>query len=147
MKLNIIAPKKTSKKSSKRVGRGIGSGLGKTCGRGHKGQKSRAGSIRRIGFEGGQTPIQRRIPKIGFSSPALKRKSTVELGIKKILKLKITNINLDILKEIGLLSKYVKKARIILDESVVFDKTININGLYCTTGVKKVILNSGGTIE
>src|SRR5437870_3035911 len=98
MKLNDIKPAEGSKPSRKRVGRGIGSGLGKTAGRGHKGQRARAGGYHKVGFEGGQMPIQRRLPKRGFTTEAQARKETEEVRLSDLQKMKETDIDLAVLK-------------------------------------------------
>lgn len=133
MKLNTISPKLNSKPRAKpRLGRGIGTGLGKTAGRGHKGAKSRSGSHLKIGFEGGQMPIQRRLPKFGFNSRKLKR--TTEVRLEQLSSLKDELIDINTLKRTGLLRKKEDKVRVILGRKI--DKPVNPldSQLYCTKG-------------
>ena len=110
MRLNTLQPAPGSKSDRKRVGRGIGSGLGKTCGRGHKGQKSRSGGFHKVGFEGGQMPLQRRLPKIGFVSRI--SLTTAEIRLSELAKVKGDVIDLDSLKSSGLVAKSMKRAKI-----------------------------------
>jgi large subunit ribosomal protein L15 len=142
MKLNTIAPTKGANKAARRVGRGIGSGLGKTAGRGHKGQKSRAGGYHKVGFEGGQMPLQRRLPKRGFKSRALK--NTTEITFKDINKLTESNIDMLTLQKAGLISRQIKRVKIINTGSI--DKAITVTGLIPTTNAKKAIEASGGKV-
>ena len=111
MKLNHLRPAAGSTKGSKRRGRGGGSGLGKTCGRGHKGQKSRSGGYHKSGFEGGQMPLQRRLPKFGFTSR--QSKYTDEIRLEEIKNLNSDSVNLEVLREAGLISKKIKRVRLI----------------------------------
>src|SRR5688572_17376809 len=111
MKLNDIKPAAGSKPPRKRLGRGVGSGLGKTAGRGHKGQKARAGGYHKVGFEGGQMPIQRRLPKRGFSTEAQNRGETAEVRLSDLEKLKETDIDLAVLKAAGVISKNALTAK------------------------------------
>ncbi|CAL4323163.1 50S ribosomal protein L15 [Buchnera aphidicola] len=144
MYLNTIFSKKNSKKSKKRLGRGIGSGLGKTSGRGHKGQKSRKGSSIRRGFEGGQTPLYRRLPKFGFRSR--KKKFSQHVRLSEILVISNKIIDLKTLKKWKIVNINVKKVKIIL-----FGKKIptclRLKGILITKGVRSAILSSGGTIK
>src|SRR5450631_1250835 len=112
MELNTIKPAVGSKKNRRRVGRGIGSGLGKTAGRGHKGQKSRAGGFHKVGFEGGQMPLQRRLPKRGFSS--LTREFVAEVRLDEVGRLEATEITLDVLKAAGVVPVLTLRAKVIL---------------------------------
>ena len=112
MQLNTLSPAEGEKKSRKRVGRGIGSGFGKTCGRGHKGQKSRSGGFSKVGFEGGQMPLQRRLPKVGFSSRVSIITSQVTLS--EIDKLEETEITVDVLKTHNLITKNIKRVKVML---------------------------------
>ena len=139
MKLNTISSEGTSQQR-KRVGRGIGSGLGKTAGRGHKGQKSRSGGNIRLGFEGGQMPLQMRLPKFGFSSRV--NRSFKEVNIKNLNGMKV--VNLDTLKEKKLISKYIKKVKIFGDAPI--DSKIIVEGINVSKGAKKSIENAGGKI-
>ena len=139
MKLNTISSQGTSQQR-KRVGRGIGSGLGKTAGRGHKGQKSRSGGNIRLGFEGGQMPLQMRLPKFGFSSRV--NRSFKEVNIKNLNGMKV--VNLDTLKEKKLISKSIKKVKIFGDTPI--DSKIIVEGINVSKGAKKSIENAGGKI-
>lgn len=139
MKLNNISSEGTSQQR-KRVGRGIGSGLGKTAGRGHKGQKSRSGGNIRLGFEGGQMPLQMRLPKFGFSSRV--NRSFKEVNIKNLNGMKV--VNLDTLKEKKLISKSIKKVKIFGDTPI--DSKIIVEGINVSKGAKKSIENAGGKI-
>ena len=112
MRLNILKPHPDSTSNPKRVGRGIGSAYGKTGGRGHKGQKSRAGGYHKVGFEGGQMPLQRRLPKIGFSSRV--SRITAEIRLHELANLDVEVIDIDVLKSARLISKNIKRAKIIL---------------------------------
>ena len=139
MKLNTISSEGTSQQR-KRVGRGIGSGSGKTAGRGHKGQKSRSGGNIRLGFEGGQMPLQMRLPKFGFSSRV--NRSFKEVNIKNLNGMKV--VNLDTLKEKKLISKSIKKVKIFGDSPI--DSKIIVEGINVSKGAKKSIENAGGKI-
>jgi large subunit ribosomal protein L15 len=139
MKLNTISSEGTSQQR-KRVGRGIGSGSGKTAGRGHKGQKSRSGGNIRLGFEGGQMPLQMRLPKFGFSSRV--NRSFKEVNIKNLNGMKV--VNLDTLKEKKLISKSIKKVKIFGDTPI--DSKIIVEGINVSKGAKKSIENAGGKI-
>ena len=139
MKLNTISSEGTSQQR-KRVGRGIGSGLGKTAGRGHKGQKSRSGGNIRLGFEGGQMPLQMRLPKFGFSSRV--NRSFKEVNIKNLNGMKV--VNLDTLKEKKLIINSIKKVKIFGDAPI--DSKIIVEGINVSKGAKKSIENAGGKI-
>ncbi len=141
MYLNTIRPAIGAKKNKVRVGRGIGSGLGKTCGRGHKGQKSRAGGFHKIGFEGGQMPIQRRLPKRGFVN--FKNKNCARLRVSDLNKLKETDIGISVLKEHNLISTFSNKVKIY--NSGKCDKKINLRDILLTAGAKRAIEMAGGT--
>ncbi|XBC40683.1 MAG: 50S ribosomal protein L15 [Buchnera aphidicola (Nurudea yanoniella)] len=143
MYLNTIFPSFGSHKIRKRKGRGIGSGFGKTAGRGHKGQKSRSGGIVNKGFEGGQTPLYRRIPKYGFTSCKSRNKSEIKLS--SLLKFSKQVINLDLLKNFKIVKKHVKFVKIILSGTVTAPLTIR--GLYVTKGVRNIVKISGGTVQ
>lgn len=129
-------------KTKIRVGRGIGSGIGKTCGRGHKGQKSRAGGFHKVGFEGGQMPIQRRLPKRGFS--IINRDKPVELTLSDLDSLSEKDINLATLKKFKIISNRVTKVKILNTGSC--EKLLNISGILVTGGAKKAIEVGGGSI-
>ena len=142
MNLNNLQPAFGSKQAKRRVGRGIGSGLGKTAGCGHKGQKSRAGGFHRIGFEGGQMPLQRRLPKRGFKSPSALTRAEVRLS--DLDKLGVDDIDLLVLKQAGLVSGLVKNVRIILSGEI--NRSVNVNGLVVTKGARAAIESKGGKV-
>lgn len=142
MELNNIKPVKDATHYKRRVGRGIGSGIGKTAGRGHKGQKSRSGGFHKIGFEGGQMPLQRRLPKRGFKSCTTLYKTEVRLS--DLEKLSVNEIDISTLKRVGIISKLVKIVRIIL--STGFTKKIIVKNLIVTKGAKIAIETAGGSI-
>ena len=142
MKLNSIKPAEGSKKDRRRVGRGIGSGLGKTAGRGHKGQKSRAGGFHKVGFEGGQMPLQRRLPKRGFSS--LTKEFNAEVNLTDIQRLPISNIDLLALKKAGLVSQIVRRVKLIASGKL--DRKVDLSGLLATAGAKVAVEAAGGSI-
>ena len=142
MRLNTIKPAEGSKKDRRRVGRGIGSGLGKTAGRGHKGQKSRAGGFHKVGFEGGQMPLQRRLPKRGFIS--LTRNDTAEVRLSDLAKLPLEQIDLLALKAAGLVPAMAKAAKVI--KSGKLEKAVTLQGLSATAGAKAAIEAAGGSI-
>src|SRR6187431_1511557 len=128
MELNTIKPAEGAKHAKRRVGRGIASGLGKTAGRGHKGQKSRAGGYHKVGFEGGQMPIQRRLPKFGFNSRI--SYTTAEVRLSSLANVSESEINLDTLKRAGLISKNMKRAKIYLAGRI--ERPIVISGIRVT---------------
>ena len=142
MELNTIKPAAGSKKNRRRVGRGIGSGLGKTAGRGHKGQKSRAGGYHKVGFEGGQMPLQRRLPKRGFLAVTINKAAEVRSG--DLRKVPVENIDLDSLVKAGLVPNGTKRAKIILAGKV--EKAFKISGLAASKGAKEAIEKAGGSI-
>ena len=143
MRLNTLSPAPGSKPSAKRVGRGIGSGLGKTCGRGHKGQKSRSGGSVRPGFEGGQMPLKQRLPKFGFTS----RKSlvTAEVRLGELAKVDGDVIDLATLKTANLITKDIKFVKVVLSGEIA--RTVTVKGLRVTKGAKAAIEAAGGKIE
>ncbi|HIL39084.1 MAG: 50S ribosomal protein L15 [Methylococcales bacterium] len=143
MFLNTIKPSAGTKKKAKRVGRGIGSTLGKTCGRGHKGQKSRSGGFHKVGFEGGQMPLQRRLPKVGFSSRS--KKYTAQVRLSELQGLDVEVISLQTLIENNLVPAITKKAKVIMSGEL--NKAVSIQGLGVTPGAKAVIESAGGKIE
>jgi large subunit ribosomal protein L15 len=143
MKLNELKPGEGSKHAAKRVGRGIGSGLGKTAGRGHKGQKSRAGGFHKVGFEGGQMPLARRLPKRGFISLTRDEKAEVRLG--DLGSLPVDAVDLLVLKQAGLVPQLAKRVRIILAGKI--DKAIKVSGIAVTKGAKAAIEAAGGSVE
>lgn len=142
MNLNNLQPAYGAKQAKRRVGRGIGSGLGKTAGRGHKGQKSRAGGFHRVGFEGGQMPLQRRLPKRGFKSHAALTRAEVRLS--DLDKLGVDEIDLLVLKQAGLVSGLVKNVRVILSGEI--NRSVTVNGLAVTKGAKAAIESKGGKV-
>ncbi|MBT1452262.1 50S ribosomal protein L15 [Glaciecola sp. XM2] len=143
MRLNTIAPAPGAKSAPKRVGRGIGSGLGKTGGRGHKGQKSRSGGSVKPGFEGGQMPIQRRLPKFGFTS----RKSFVtdQVTLSEIAKVEGDVVSLDTLKAAGLVKKEMQLVKVIKSGEI--NRAVTVNGLKVTKGALEAINAAGGKVE
>jgi large subunit ribosomal protein L15 len=143
MKLNTLKPVEGSNPSARRVGRGIGSGFGKTAGRGHKGQKSRAGGFHKVGFEGGQMPIQRRLPKRGFKS--LTKDYKDQIRTSELNKLPEGKIDLLTLKKENLISELALSVKIFLSGAI--DKKYTISGLAVTKGAKAVIEAAGGSIE
>lgn len=143
MKLNDLRPDPGSRPSAKRVGRGIGSGLGKTCGRGHKGQKARAGGFHKVGFEGGQMPLQRRLPKVGFRSHKSLEKDEVRLTELNLVEGDV--VDLETLRAAGLLNRVVKSVKIIASGEVT--RALTIRGLGVTKGARAAIEAAGGKIE
>ena len=143
MHLNTIKPAAGSKKAAKRVGRGIGSGTGKTCGRGHKGQKSRSGGWHKVGFEGGQMPLQKRLPKFGFASRMAKYSE--EICLYHLESLKTDTVDLAFLIEKGMVKKFVTKVKVI--NTGTMTKAIKVVGLNVTAGAKASIEKAGGTVE
>lgn len=143
MHLNTLQPAVGAKKKAVRVGRGIGSGLGKTCGRGHKGQHARAGGYHKVGFEGGQMPLQRRLPKFGFKS----RKSlvTAEIRLHELTKIDGDKIDFNSLKEANLINGKIKRVKIIASGELT--KPVVIVGIPVTAGARKIIEAAGGKIE
>ena len=142
MELNTIKPAAGAKKARRRVGRGIGSGLGKTAGRGHKGQKSRSGGFHKVGFEGGQMPLQRRLPKRGFFSQT--REFVAEVNLYDLEKLTETEITLDVLKATGVVASLALRAKVILSGKLT--RKVNLVGVGATKGAKGAIEAVGGTI-
>ncbi|EKD45960.1 MAG: 50S ribosomal protein L15 [uncultured bacterium] len=143
MRLNTLKPAFGSKTKRTRIGRGMGSGLGKTCGYGHKGQKARSGYGRKIGFEGGQLPLQRRLPKFGFSSYTADKVSEVRL--RDLNKIKAAKIDLAELKKANLINNDIQFVKVILAGSI--DKAITLVGIKVTAGVRQAIEKAGGKIE
>ncbi|MEE3278826.1 MAG: 50S ribosomal protein L15 [Pseudomonadota bacterium] len=143
MRLNDIKPRRGSRKQRKRLGRGISAGQGKTCGRGHKGQKSRSGGKVRIGFEGGQLPLQRRVPRFGFRSRI--GAVTAEVRVGELVRVAGDEITLDSLKAANVLSKDVKRARVFMSGEI--HRAVTIKGLSVTQGARAAIEKMGGTIE
>jgi large subunit ribosomal protein L15 len=142
MELNTIQPASGAKHAKRRVGRGIGSGLGKTAGRGHKGQKSRSGGFHKVGFEGGQMPLQRRLPKRGFKSLATPFKAEVRLT--DLEKLPVTEVDILALKQAGVISELARTVRII--KAGELTKKVTVKGLIATKGAKAAIEAAGGSV-
>ncbi len=143
MELNKIKPSAGSKHAKRRVGRGIGSGLGKTAGRGHKGQKSRAGGFHKVGFEGGQMPLQRRLPKRGFKSAQLKYNGEVTLA--DLQRLGADEVDLLTLKAAGLVRQLVRVVKVI--KAGELQRKVVLKGIAATAGAKAAIEAAGGTVE
>ena len=142
MQLNTLKPSEGSKKNRRRVGRGIGSGLGKTGGRGHNGQKSRAGGYHKVGFEGGQMPLQRRLPKRGFKSAQLKFNGEVTLA--DLQALAIDEIDLQALKLAGLVGELIRHVKVI--KSGELSRKVTLKGVAATAGAKAAIEAAGGSL-
>ncbi len=143
MKLNTISPAEGSKKNRKRVGRGIGSTDGKTAGRGHKGQKSRSGGFTKVGFEGGQMPLQRRLPKVGFASRSFKL--SAEVRLYELTKVDADVIDLQALINANIIPAISQKAKVIASGEIT--KAVNLKGIKVTPGARKAIEAAGGKIE
>lgn len=143
MYLNTLSPAPGAKQSPRRVGRGVGSGLGKTCGRGHKGQKARAGGYHKVGFEGGQMPLQRRLPKVGFRSRVSLR--TAEVRLHELNKVEGSEVDLLSLRRAGLIPSTITRAKIVLSGKL--EKTVNVRGLRVTKGARSAIEAIGGKVE
>lgn len=142
MHLNSIKPAPGAKTAPKRVGRGIGSGLGKTCGRGHKGQHARAGGFHKVGFEGGQMPLQRRLPKFGFNNTTAL--VTAEIRLNELNKVAGDTITLESLRQANIISTKIERAKIIASGKVT--KAVTISGIAVTKGAKAAIEAAGGKI-
>lgn len=143
MHLNTLKPAEGSKKDAKRVGRGIGCGFGKTGGRGHKGQKSRSGGFRKVGFEGGQMPLQRRLPKVGFTSR--KAQFVAEIRLNELELVAGDVVDLLSLKAANVIGQQIKRAKVILSGEI--SKPVTISGLGVTKGARAAIEAAGGKIE
>ncbi len=142
MRLNTLKPAAGSKSDPHRVGRGIGSGWGKTAGRGHKGQKSRAGGFHKVGFEGGQMPLHRRLPKRGFTS--LSRRYVEVVRLTELEKLGADEIDLMVLKQAGIIGSHAIDARVIASGEI--KRQVTVRGIGVTAGAKKAIEGAGGTV-
>ncbi|MET1115466.1 MAG: 50S ribosomal protein L15 [Comamonas sp.] len=142
MELNSIKPADGSKHAKRRVGRGIGSGLGKTAGRGHKGQKSRSGGYHKVGFEGGQMPLQRRLPKRGFKSHLLK--FNAEVTLTALEQLGLAEVDLAALKQAGLVGEIAKVVKVIKSGAITM--AVKLNGIGATAGAKAAIEAAGGNV-
>lgn len=143
MQLNTLKPGAGSKHAQKRVGRGIGSGLGKTCGRGHKGQKSRAGGFHKVGFEGGQMPMHRRLPKRGFIS--MDRAFKAEVRLDALNGLPVDTVDMLVLKQAGVVPQLAKNVRVILAGKI--EKSVKLVGIAATKGAKAAIEAAGGSVS
>jgi len=143
MYLNTISPAVGARKKSKRVGRGIGCTLGKTCGRGHKGQKARSGGFHKVGFEGGQMPLQRRLPKVGFTSRS--KRFSAEVRLNELQNLPTESIDLQVLIETGVVPIFTKSAKVILSGEIT--KAVTLKGINVTAGAKAAIEAVGGKVE
>jgi large subunit ribosomal protein L15 len=143
MRLNDIGPPEGSKRDRKRVGRGTGSGLGKTGGRGHKGQKSRSGGFHKVGFEGGQMPLQRRLPKVGFRSR--KAATSDQIRLHELKGVEGDLIDMAALLKAGLISRKIKRVKIIVSGEI--DRAVTVRGLAVTDGARAAIEAAGGKVE
>ena len=143
MRLNTLKPAEGSKSAAKRVGRGIGSGLGKTAGRGHKGQKSRTGGGIRPGFEGGQQPLQMRLPKFGFNSA--KARITAEVTLSELAKVEADVIDVQALKDADIIKESIQRAKVMLSGEI--SKAVTVKGIGVTKGARAAIEAAGGKIE
>ena len=143
MELNKIKPAAGSKHSKKRVGRGIGSGTGKTAGRGHKGQKARAGGFHKVGFEGGQMPLHRRLPKRGFQS--LTAGDTAEVRLDTLQKMTVEIIDIEVLKQAGVVPRLAVRAKVILAGEI--KRKVALKGVLASKGAQAAIEKAGGSIE
>ena len=143
MELNNLKPAAGAKHAKRRVGRGIGSGLGKTCGRGHKGQKSRAGGFHKTGFEGGQMPLQRRLPKRGFVS--MTRGRNVEVRLSELARVPVEEIDLLVLKQAGVVAADALAAKVVLSGAI--DKKVVLKGVGATKGARAAIEAAGGSVS
>ena len=141
MELNTIKPATGAKHAKRRVGRGIGSGLGKTAGRGHKGQKSRSGGYHKVGFEGGQMPLQRRLPKVGFRS----KMEQAEVRLDELHKIEGSVIDLDALKKANIIPTFAHRAKVVLSGEI--KKAVSLKGIGATKGAKEAIEKAGGSVE
>ncbi|KPK54531.1 MAG: 50S ribosomal protein L15 [Thiotrichales bacterium SG8_50] len=143
MRLNTLKPATGSKSTAKRVGRGIGCGLGKTSGRGHKGQKSRTGGFHKVGFEGGQMPLQRRLPKVGFTSRI--GRTRAEVRLHELAKVDADVIDLLALKSANLVGQQIQQAKVILSGTL--DKAVTVKGIAVSKGARAAIESAGGKVE
>lgn len=143
MRLNVLKPSERARRNKMRVGRGIGSGKGKTCGRGHKGQHARSGGYHKIGFEGGQMPIQRRVPKFGFTSK--KKLISAEVRLHELNTIPGSVLDIDALKAANVIPRHVKCVKIFVSGKL--EKPLTIRGLRVTKGVKAAIEEAGGKLD
>lgn len=147
MKLNTLKPAKGARRNAKRVGRGPGSGNGKTAGRGHKGQRSRAGGYHKVGFEGGQMPLQRRLPKRGFRS---RRGGAAEIRLRDLAKLDAAVVDLEALRQAGLLGRNAKRAKVIAKGGAADTgpgRALTLKGIAASKGARAAIEQAGGSVE
>ena len=142
MQLNTIKPASGAKHAKRRVGRGIGSGIGKTAGRGHKGQKSRAGGYHKVGFEGGQMPLQRRLPKRGFKSRTIK--FNAEIRLSDLERLTVAEVDMLTLKQAGLIGDLIKSVKVIAAGALT--RKVALRGIVATAGAKAAIEAAGGSV-
>jgi len=143
MRLNTIKPAAGANRGRKRLGRGIGSGHGKTAGRGHKGQRARSGGYHKVGFEGGQMPLQRRLPKRGFDSLAAAQ--TAEVRLSQLNGIKVDTIDLEALKEAGIVPRRAQKAKVILAGKI--ERPVKVKGVLATKGARAAIEAAGGAVS
>ena len=143
MRLNTLRPARGSNRRARRVGRGIGSGAGKTCGRGHKGQKSRSGGFHKTGFEGGQMPLQRRLPKFGFRCP--KSRLTAQVRLHELLMTEAAVVDIRALKAANIVPAFAQKVKVILSGEI--NEPVQTRGLKFTRGARQAVRAAGGTIE
>ena len=143
MRLNSLSPGKGAKKAGKRLGRGHSAGQGKTSGRGQKGQHARSGGFHKVGFEGGQMPLQRRLPKVGFNSRMARR--TAELRLHELAIPEADVIDIDVLKSLSLVPAYAEKVKVILSGEL--EKAVKLKGIAVTKGARTAIEKAGGTID
>jgi large subunit ribosomal protein L15 len=143
MRLNTLKPAAGSKQDARRVARGIGSGQGKTAGRGHKGQKSRSGGFHKVGFEGGQMPLQRRLPKVGFS--ARKNRFSDEVRLHELGKLETDVVDREALIKANIVSRHVRQIKVIASGAI--EKAVTVKGIKVTRGARIAIEAAGGSIE
>ena len=143
MFLNTIQSSEGSRKKARRVGRGIGSGLGKTCGRGHKGQKARSGGFHKVGFEGGQMPLQRRLPKVGFTSRV--KKFSAEVRLNELSNLDVDTVDMQVLIDANVVPEFTKTVKVIKSGEIA--KAVTLKGLKVTAGAKTSIEAAGGKVE
>jgi large subunit ribosomal protein L15 len=143
MRLNTLSPAIGSKTGKKRLGRGLGSGLGKTSGKGHKGQYARKGGYHKVGFEGGQMPLQRRLPKVGFRSHM--KPTRAEIRLDHLQRLEADVVDVAVLKAAGLVNIYADKVKVVASGEL--KKKVTLKGVYATAGAKKAIEAAGGKVE
>ncbi len=143
MRLDDLHPGAGSRRAAKRVGRGVGSGLGKTCGRGQKGQKSRSGGYHKVGFEGGQMPLQRRLPKFGFNSRLAR--ITAEVRLNELAKVEGEVVDVAALQKANVVGRNIKRVKVVASGKV--ERAFNLKGLGVTKGAREAITAAGGTVE